>query len=101
MCHDASCQALLDEPTSGLDEEAEAHLFSSLQSSCAAFLSIGRLNWAMFFIDAMAAECVCMCVCVILTFHPGHHASLRQFHTHELRIMKNGSHSFDLISAVP
>ena len=62
MCHDVSCQALLDEPTSGLDEEAEAHLFSSLQSSCAAFLSIGRLNWAMFFIDAMAAEYVCMCV---------------------------------------
>ena len=56
MCHDVSCQAFLDEPTSGLDEEAEAHLFSSLQSSCAAFLSIGRLNWAMFFIDAMAAE---------------------------------------------
>jgi hypothetical protein len=97
MCHDVSCQALLDEPSSGLDEEAEAHLFSSLQSSCAAFLSIGRLNWAMFFIDAMAAEYVC----VILTFHPGHHASLRRFHTHELRIMKNGSHSFDLISAVP
>jgi len=55
---------LLDEVSSALDEEAEAVLYAAVAAYCPTFISLG------------------------------HRSSLRQYHTHELRLQPDGKYFF-------